>query len=596
VSSPFLDQRGSAHTGDASRRHRVCHDIANPANPWVFPPKAWVAPECQTGKSAVGRDETASRKAKVMTQNAALSVTGQVERQDEVLTPEALEFVAELQRRFGETRNHLLRQRQERRAEIARTGRLDFLDETRDVREDPDWRVAPAPPALTDRRVEITGPTERKMLVNALNSGARVFMADFEDSNSPTWANMVVGHANLTDAIERRIDFTSDEGKEYRLGEKVATLVVRPRGWHLDERHLQLDGTPIAGAFMDFGLYFFHNAKRLLDKGAGPYFYLPKMESHLEARLWNDIFTFAQDALGVPYGTIRATVLVETITAAFEMEEILYELRDHASGCNAGRWDYIFSVIKTFRDRGAEFLLPDRNAVTMTVPFMRAYTELLVKTCHTRGAFAIGGMAAFIPNRRNPEINAAALEKVRQDKQREANDGFDGSWVAHPDLVPVATEVFDRALGDKPNQLHRERDDVEVSGQQLLDVSSTPGEITEQGLRNNVEVGIRYIESWLRGVGAAGINNLMEDVATAEISRSQVWQWVHNSARLSGEVVDSNLVRRMIDEELAKLRDVMGEQAYDAGRFKEAREVFEQVALADEFIDFLTLPAYDLLD
>jgi malate synthase len=422
-------------------------------------------------------------------------------------------------------------------------------------------------------------------------------MADFEDSNSPTWSNMVVGHANLTDAIERRIDFTSDEGKEYRLGEKIATLVVRPRGWHLDERHLQLDGTPIAGAFMDFGLYFFHNAKRLLGKGAGPYFYLPKMESHLEARLWNEIFTFAQDALGVPYGTIRATVLVETITAAFEMEEILYELRDHASGCNAGRWDYIFSVIKTFRDRGAEFLLPDRNSVTMTVPFMRAYTELLVKTCHKRGAFAIGGMAAFIPNRRNPEINAAALEKVRQDKEREANDGFDGSWVAHPDLVPVATEVFDRALGDKPNQLHRQRDDVEVTGDQLLDVRSTPGEITEQGLRNNVEVGIRYIESWLRGVGAAGINNLMEDVATAEISRSQVWQWVHNSAQLaSGETVDANLVRRMIDEELAKLRDAMGQQAYDAGRFKEAREVFEQVALADDFVDFLTLPAYELLD
>jgi malate synthase len=563
----------------------------------MFWPKAWVAPECQTGKSAVGRDETASRKVGVMTQNAALSMTGTAERQDEVLTPEALEFVAELQRRFGETRTSLLRQRQERRADIARTGRLDFLDETRDVRDDPDWRVAPAPPALSDRRVEITGPTERKMLVNALNSGARVFMADFEDSNSPTWSNMVVGHANLTDAIERRVDFTSDEGKEYRLGEKIATLVVRPRGWHLDERHLQLEGTPIAGAFMDFGLYFFHNAKRLLDKGAGPYFYLPKMESHLEARLWNDIFTFAQDALGVPYGTIRATVLVETITAAFEMEEILYELRDHASGCNAGRWDYIFSVIKTFRDRGAEFLLPDRNSVTMTVPFMRAYTELLVKTCHKRGAFAIGGMAAFIPNRRNPEINAAALEKVRQDKEREANDGFDGSWVAHPDLVPVATEVFDRALGDKPNQVHRQRDDVRVTGQQLLDVKSTPGEITEQGLRNNVEVGIRYIESWLRGVGAAGINNLMEDVATAEISRSQVWQWVHNSARLStGELIDANLVRRMIDEELAKLRDAMGEQAYDAGRFKEAREVFEQVALADEFVDFLTLPAYDLLD
>jgi malate synthase len=533
-----------------------------------------------------------------MTSNAAVSVTGaKVERQDEVLTPEALDFVAELQRRFGETRTNLLHQRQVRRAEIARTGRMDFLDETRDVREDPDWRVAEAPPALTDRRVEITGPTEKKMLVNALNSGARVFMADFEDSNSPTWFNMVVGQANLTDAIDRRIDFTSEEGKEYRLADKVATLVVRPRGWHLDERHLQLNGAPIAGAFMDFGLYFFHNAQRLLDKGAGPYFYLPKMESHLEARLWNDIFTFAQDALGVPYGTIRATVLVETITAAFEMEEILYELRDHASGCNAGRWDYIFSLIKTFRDQGADYLLPDRNAVTMTVPFMRAYTELLVQTCHKRGAFAIGGMAAFIPNRRNPEINAAALEKVRQDKEREAGDGFDGSWVAHPDLVPVATEVFDRVLGDRPNQLARQRDDVRVTGEQLLDVKSTPGEITEGGLRNNVEVGIRYIESWLRGVGAAGINNLMEDVATAEISRSQVWQWLHNAAQLSsGETVDATLVRRMIDEELGKVRDAMGEQAYDAGRFKEAREVFEQVALADDFVDFLTLPAYDLLD
>jgi malate synthase len=533
-----------------------------------------------------------------MTSNAAVSVTGaKVERQDEVLTPEALDFVAELQRRFGETRTNLLHQRQVRRAEIARTGRMDFLDETRDVREDHDWRVAEAPPALTDRRVEITGPTEKKMLVNALNSGARVFMADFEDSNSPTWFNMVVGQANLTDAIDRRIDFTSEEGKEYRLADKVATLVVRPRGWHLDERHLQLNGAPIAGAFMDFGLYFFHNAQRLLDKGAGPYFYLPKMESHLEARLWNDIFTFAQDALGVPDGTIRATVLVETITAAFEMEEILYELRDYASGCNAGRWDYIFSLIKTFRDQGADYLLPDRNAVTMTVPFMRAYTELLVQTCHKRGAFAIGGMAAFIPNRRNPEINAAALEKVRQDKEREAGDGFDGSWVAHPDLVPVATEVFDRVLGDRPNQLARQRDDVRVTGEQLLDGKSTPGEITEGGLRNNVEVGIRYIESWLRGVGAAGINNLMEDVATAEISRSQVWQWLHNAAQLSsGETVNATLVRRMIDEELGKLRDAMGEQAYDAGRFKEAREVFEQVALADDFVDFLTLPAYDLLD
>jgi malate synthase len=532
-----------------------------------------------------------------MTKSAA-SVTGpRVERQDDVLTPSALEFVAELQRRFGATRQELLARRTARREEAARTGRLDFLSETRDVREDPAWRVVAAPPALTDRRVEITGPTEKKMLVNALNSGARVFMADFEDSNSPTWSNLVGGQANLTDAIERRIDFVSAEGKEYALRDQVATLVVRPRGWHLDERHLHVDGAPVAGAFMDFGLYFFHNAQRLLDKGLGPYFYLPKMESHLEARLWNDVFVFAQDALGVSQGSVRATVLIETIMAAFEMEEILYELRDHASGCNAGRWDYIFSLIKTFRDNGPDFVLPDRSAVTMTVPFMRAYTELLVKTCHQRGAFAIGGMAAFIPSRRDPEANAAALAKVREDKEREASDGFDGSWVAHPDLVPVATEVFDRVLGDRPNQLHRQRDDVQVTAGQLLDVKSTPGEVTEAGLRSNVEVGIRYIEFWLRGVGAAAINNLMEDVATAEISRSQVWQWVHNSVRLSSaQQVNAELVRRIADEELAKLRAALGEQVFDAGRFKEAREIFEQVALADEFVEFLTLPAYELLD
>jgi malate synthase len=538
------------------------------------------------------------REVRVMASGAAATVTGPtVERQDEVLTGEALEFLAELQRRFGDTRDQLLARRRSRREEIARAGRMDFLPETREIREDPNWRVAPAPPALTDRRVEITGPTERKMLVNALNSGARIFLADFEDANSPTWSNMVVGQANLTDAIERRIDFTSPEGKQYRLNDQIATMVIRPRGWHLEERHIKVDGRPLVGAFMDFGLFFFHNAQRLLDKGLGPYFYLPKMESHLEARLWNDIFVFAQDALGVPQGSIRATVLIETITAAFEMDEILYELRDHASGCNAGRWDYIFSLIKTFRDNGMDFVLPDRHQVTMTVPFMRAYTELLVKTCHNRGAFAIGGMAAFIPSRRDPQVNAAALEKVRQDKEREANDGFDGSWVAHPDLVPTAMEVFDRALGDRPNQLDRQRDDVQVSAEQLLDVKSTPGEITETGLRSNVEVGVRYIESWLRGVGAAGINNLMEDVATAEISRSQVWQWVHNSVQTStGQRIDADYVRRVTDEELGKLRTAMGEQGYDAGRFKEAREVFEQVALADEFVDFLTLPAYDLLD
>ena len=526
------------------------------------------------------------------------TVTGsRVERQDEVLTPEALEFVAELHRRFEPTRRELLARRVQRREEAARAARLDFLPETREVREDPSWRVAPAPPDLTNRRVEITGPTERKMLINALNSGAQVWLADHEDANTPTWANMVDGQLNLTDAIERRIDFTSPEGKSYKLADRVAAIVVRPRGWHLDERHLEVDGSPVAGAFMDFGLYFFHNARRQLDKGSGPYFYLPKMESHLEARLWNDVFVFAQDALRIPRGTIRATVLIETIFAAFEMEEILYELRDHASGLNAGRWDYIFSLIKTFRDNGEDFVLPDRNSVTMTVPFMRAYTELLVKTCHRRGAFAIGGMAAFIPNRRDPEVNAVALAKVRQDKEREAGDGFDGSWVAHPDLVPVAMEAFDRVLGDRPNQLDRQRDDVQVSGAQLLDVKSTPGEVTEAGLRNNVEVGIRYIEAWLRGNGAAAINNLMEDVATAEISRSQVWQWVRTRTRLpDGRQVDAALVRQIADEELARLRGTIGEQAYDSGRFKEARGVFEQVALADEFVDFLTLPAYDLID
>jgi malate synthase len=464
------------------------------------------------------------------------------------------------------------------------------------VRADLSWRVAPAPPALVDRRVEITGPTEKKMLVNALNSGAPIFLVDFEDANSPTWSNMVGGQVNLIDAIERRIDFTSPEGKEYRLADRIATMIMRPRGWHLLERHLQFDDEPVAGAFVDFGLYFFHNARRLLDKGLGPYFYLPKMESHLEARLWNDIFVFAQDALGVPQGSIRATVLVETIPAAFEMDEILFELRDHASGCNAGRWDYIFSLIKTFRNR-PEYVLPDRAAVTMTVPSMRAYTELLVKTCHQRGAYAIGGMAAFIPNRRDPEVTEAALAKVRDDKEREARDGFDGSWVAHPDLVPVAMEVFTRMLEGRPNQEDRRRDDVQVSADQLLDARSTPGEITEGGVRTNAEVGIRYIESWLRGLGAAGINNLMEDVATAEISRSQIWQWVHTSARMSsGQQIDAALVRRIMDEELAKVRSTIGDQAFESGRFKEAYDLFDQVALADDFVEFLTLPAYGLLE
>jgi malate synthase len=516
---------------------------------------------------------------------------------EQILTPEALGFVADLQRRFGARRDELLARRSERREAVARTGRLDFLPDTKDVREG-SWQVAPAPADLLDRRVEITGPTERKMAINALNSGARVWLADLEDANTPHWANVVGGQLTLRDAVRGTLRFSAQDGRDYRLREdgRLAVLVVRPRGWHLDERHVLVDGAPTAGALVDFGLHVFHNAAELLRRGSGPYFYLPKTESHLEARLWNDVFTHAQERLGIPYGTVRATVLIETITAAFEMDEILYELRDHASGLNAGRWDYLFSLIKNFRDAGPEFVLPDRGAVTMTAPPMRAYTELLVATCHRRGAFAMGGMAAFIPSRRDPEVNARALAKVREDKEREAADGFDGSWVAHPDLVPVCAEVFDRALGDRPNQLDRRRADVHVTADQLLDVASIPGAATEAGLRGNVDVGLRYLEAWLGGNGAVGIHNLMEDAATAEISRSQVWQWVHNGVRLdSGRVVTAELVRGVADEVLAAIYAEIGEDAWAAGRFGPARELFERVALADEFVEFLTLPAYDIV-
>jgi malate synthase len=519
-------------------------------------------------------------------------VTG---RAAEVLTPKALEFVADLQREFGGRRLELLRLRDERQVRLDKGESPDFLASTESVRES-EWSVAPPPKDLQDRRVEITGPTDRKMLINALNSGARVFMADFEDANTPTWANLVEGQVNLIDAIERTLDFASPEGKEYRLNPEVATLVVRPRGWHLDERHLEVGGKPVSGSLFDFGLYFFHNAKRLLDKGSGPYFYLPKLESHLEARLWNDVFNFAQDAVGVPRGTIRATVLIETILAAFEMEEILYELRDHSSGLNAGRWDYIFSIIKKFRNR-SDFVLPDRAQVTMTVPFMRAYSDLLVKTCHKRGAHAMGGMAAFIPSRRDPEVNRVALAKVKEDKDREALAGFDGTWVAHPDLVPTATEAFDRVLGNRPNQLERQRPDVNVAASQLIDVSVPGSSITENGLRMNVSVGVQYIESWMRGVGAAAINNLMEDVATAEISRSQVWQWIRHSSRLSeGSPVTADLVREIAGDELAKVRERLGEKLWEKGRFAEAREVFEEVALSESFPAFLTLVAQRYID
>jgi malate synthase len=514
----------------------------------------------------------------------------------EILTDQAYEFVSGLARRFGARRDELLARRATRREEIARTGRLDFLPETAEARA-AQWSVPPAPADLTDRRVEITGPTERKMAINALNSGAKVWLADLEDANTPHWANVVGGQTNLYDAVRRTIAFDGPDGRHYSIAEDgpLPTIVMRPRGWHLDERHVAVDGKPVPGALVDFGLYFFHNAHELLARGSGPYFYLPKMESHLEARLWNDVFAHAQEALDIPQGTIRATVLIETIPAAFEMEEILYELRPHASGLNAGRWDYLFSVIKKFRDQGERFVLPDRGAVTMTAPFMRAYTELLVATCHRRGAFAMGGMAAFIPSRRDPEVNAVALAKVREDKEREAADGFDGSWVAHPDLVPVCREVFDKVLGGRPNQLDRRRDDVQVTASQLLDVAATPGAVTEDGVRGNVSVALQYLASWLSGNGAAAINNLMEDAATAEISRSQVWQWIHNGVRTAeGTPVTEELVRRIEDEELARIGESRAD--LDPHRLVQARELFEQVALADQFVDFLTLPAYELID
>ena len=519
-------------------------------------------------------------------------------RKTAILTPEALAFVAGLQRRIGPGRERILAARAERWQRLRAGETPDFLPETAAVR-DGDWQVAPVAPGLADRRVEITGPTERKMLINALNSGARVFMADFEDANAPTWDNMVEGQANLVEAIDGTIGFTSPEGKEYRLNESVATLMVRPRGWHLVEKHMLVDGRPVSASLFDFGLYAFLNARRLLDRGLGPYYYLPKLEGHLEARLWNDVFDAAQDALGIDRGTIRATVLIETILAAFEMEEILYELRSHSAGLNAGRWDYIFSIIKKFSHRD-DMLLPDRASVTMTVPFMRAYTELLVRTCHRRGAHAIGGMAAFIPSRRDPAVNETALGKVREDKQREASDGFDGSWVAHPDLVPVAAEPFDSVLGDWPNQLPRPRDDVSVGAADLLDIRVPGGEITEAGLRNNVAVGIRYLSSWLTGNGAAAIFNLMEDAATAEIARSQLWQWARHGAPLSGAGggarVDPELVRAAGKEELERLREELGDEGFTRGRAEEAHRLFEQVALGDDFTEFLTVPAYEVLD
>ncbi|HEX9940526.1 MAG TPA: malate synthase A [Thermoanaerobaculia bacterium] len=508
---------------------------------------------------------------------------------ERVLTPQALEFVAELQGRLGEARDDLLRRRLLRQEDLARGIGLDFLEHTESIRSSR-WQVAPAPPDLEDRRVEITGPVERKMMINALNSGASVFMADFEDALSPTWENVVEGQANLIDAVRRQLDYRSPEGKEYRLNEMTATLLVRPRGWHLVERHAVLGETPVSASLFDFGLYFFHNADELVSRGTGPYFYLPKLESHLEAQLWNHAFETAQDLLAIPRGTVRATVLIETISAAFEMDEILWELREHAAGLNAGRWDYIFSIIRKFPSGGAA--LPDRSQVTMTVPFMRAYTDLLVATCHLRGAHAIGGMAAYIPSRRDEEVNRVALAKVREDKEREARQGFDGTWVAHPDLVPVAKEVFDRHLGDRPHQKDVLRDtDVNVTAADLLDFQVPGGRITEDGVRSNISIALQYLDSWLQGMGAAAIRNLMEDAATAEISRSQLWQWSQNGASMDdGRRITPEIYRELRDEELAALGGP------DRGRLRQAAEILDSLVLSPAFVPFLTIEAYRYLD
>lgn len=514
----------------------------------------------------------------------------------DILTPEALAFAAKLQRSFNATRKQLLDARTKRQARIDAGELPDFLPSTRHIRKDTSWRVGNIPDDLQNRRVEITGPVERKMMINALNSGANVFMADFEDANSPTWSNLMEGHRNLRDAIHRTIIFENPDGKKYKLNDTIATLLVRPRGWHLGEKHVLVDGEPMSASLFDFGMYFFHQARPLLARGTGPYFYLPKMESHLEARLWNSVFEMAQDELGISRGSIKVTVLIETILAAFEMEEILYELGDHIVGLNAGRWDYMFSVIKKFRRR-PDFLLPDRSQLTMTVPFMRAYTELLVKTCHKRGAHAIGGMAAFIPSRKDAQVNEVALAKVTEDKVRESNDGFDGTWVAHPDLVSMARKPFDDVLGTAPHQKHRLRDDVSITARELLNFSVPNATITEAGLRNNISVGLQYLESWLRGVGAVGIFNLMEDAATAEISRSQVWQWLHhaNATLVDGRKITTDLYRQLGEEETEKIRAALGAGPFRASKYKLARELFDKLVVQETYEDFLTLGAYEHL-
>ncbi|WP_206447043.1 malate synthase A [Agrococcus sp. KRD186] len=517
--------------------------------------------------------------------NTRIRITATAEGQERVLTDDALSFLLELHDAFECQRQQQLQDRRKRRAAFADGDVPRFLEATERIRRDDSWRVAPPAPGLEDRRVEITGPIERKMTINALNSGAKVWLADCEDASSPLWRNVIASQVNLQDAIREQIEFTSPEGKEYRVtATETPTIVVRPRGWHLDEHRIIVDGKPMSGSLVDFGLHVFHNAEELIARGSGPYFYLPKIENHLEARLWNDVFVMAQQLLVLPQGTIRATVLIETITAAFEMEEILYELREHSSGLNAGRWDYLFSMIKAFRLRGPEFVLPDRAQLTMTAPFMRAYTEQLVRACHRRGAHAIGGMAAFVPSAKDPEATERALSAVASDKSREAGDGFDGSWVAHPGLVATCREAFDAVLGDEPNQLGRSREDVPVDGDALIDLSTTPGEITESGLRSNIEIGIRYMEAWLRGHGAVAIHSLMEDAATAEISRSQVWQWIYNeSATSDGRTITRERCLGVVDE-LDR-----GFERAEGNRFREAIALFREIALEETYPAFLTL-------
>ncbi len=522
-------------------------------------------------------------------------VTGETsESAAQILTHDALELVAKVHREFNSRRLDLLKRRQERQDELDAGKLPEFLPETAEIRAG-DWTGAAIPSDLQDRRTEITGPTDRKMIINALNSGAKVFMADCEDANAPTWANMIEGQLNLFDAVRRRIDYTSPEGKAYRLKENPAVLFVRPRGWHLLEKHLFVDGEPVSGCLFDFLLYFFHNTTELIKRGSGPYFYLPKMESHREARLWNDVFNFAQDAVGVPRGTIRATVLIETIMAAFEMDEILYELREHSAGLNCGRWDYIFSCIKRFRN-DPEFVLADRALVTMTTHFMRSYSLLCIKTCHRRGVHAMGGMAAQIPIKNNEKANAEAFAKVKADKEREANDGHDGTWVAHPGLVSVALEAFN-AVMKSPNQIDRKREDVNIEAADILKFG--PAEpITEQGLRTNVSVGIQYIEAWLRGSGAVPIFNLMEDAATAEISRAQVWQWIRSPRGVlsDGRKVTKELFHTVLEEELGKIKTIVGEKQFEKGRYQEASTLFGDLTTSDQFVEFLTIPGYEKLN